>query len=59
MTLADGLLVETRASLEGVTVGKQVDGVYASDMLLTPEQALEHADNIKRAAHIVLQARNR
>jgi hypothetical protein len=53
------MAVETRASLEGVTVGKQVDGVYASDTLMTPEQAMEHADNLTRAAAIVLQARNR
>jgi hypothetical protein len=37
--LSDGLVVEVRASAEGVTAGKQVDGVFASDTLYTPEQA--------------------
>jgi hypothetical protein len=57
LVLADGLVVETRASLDGVTTGKQVDGVYASDTLMTPEQAMQHADDLTRAAAIVLQAR--
>jgi hypothetical protein len=31
--------------------------VYASDTLMTPEQAMQHADDLTRAAAIVLQAR--
>lgn len=35
----DGMTVDVRASKEGVTSGRTVDGVYASDLLMTPEQA--------------------
>jgi hypothetical protein len=34
----DGVEVQVQASVEGVTLGKSVDGVYASDLLLTAEQ---------------------
>jgi hypothetical protein len=38
-TLVDGIELQIHASDEGVTLGKLVDGVYASDLLLTPDQA--------------------
>lgn len=37
----DGIDLQIHASADGVTFGKMVDGVYASDLLLTPEEAQE------------------
>lgn len=48
--LVEGLVIEVRASSDGVTIAKQVDGVYASDMLLTAAQASELADALRAAA---------
>lgn len=53
----DGIEIQIHASDEGVTFGKLVDGVYASDLLLTPEQAMELADALTEAATACIAAR--
>jgi hypothetical protein len=35
----DEIEVRVHASTNGVTFGKVVDGIYSSDLLLTPDQA--------------------
>jgi hypothetical protein len=45
------------ASDEGVTLGKLVDGVYASDLQLTPEQACALADALTEGVARCLAAR--
>lgn len=52
----DGIEVQIRSNESGVTFGKTVEGVYASDLLLTPDEArrlaralLEGADNSEDA----------
>lgn len=39
----DGMTVDVRADNHGVTQGRTVGGIYASDLLLTPDQARELA----------------
>lgn len=53
----DGIEVQANAAQDGVTFGKLVDGVYASDLLLTPEQAMELADALTEGAAKCLAAR--
>jgi hypothetical protein len=50
--VADDLLIDVQASSEGVTCRKSVDGVYASDLLLTPDQAKQYGQAlIEGSAH--------
>jgi hypothetical protein len=37
--MVDGFEVQVHATAEKVDLGKTVDGVYGSDLLLTPDQA--------------------
>lgn len=53
----DGIELQVHAAQDGVTFGKLVDGVYASDLLLTPEQAMELAEALTEAATAVIAAR--
>lgn len=53
----DGIEVRVHASVEGVTLGKLVDGIYASDLVLTPEQAMELADALTEGATACIAAR--
>lgn len=46
----DGMHIDVRADKSGVTCGKTVEGVYASDLLLSPEQALAYAAALQEAA---------
>lgn len=46
----NGIEVQVQASDDGVTVGKTVDGIYASDLLLTPEIAMQLADALTQGA---------
>lgn len=41
--LAHHMAIVVHATASGVSIGKQVDGVFASDTLYTPEQAEELA----------------
>jgi hypothetical protein len=41
--LSTDLCIDVQASTDGVTCRKSVEGVYASDALLTPEQAEQYA----------------
>ena len=52
----DGIEVQVQASADGVTFGKTVEGVYASDLLLTPEQACNLAEALTQAAAKCLAA---
>lgn len=53
----DGIQLQIHVSDDGVTLGKIHDGVYSSDLLLTPEQAMELADALTQAAAKCLAAR--
>lgn len=53
----DGIEVQVHAARDGVTFGKLVDGVYASDLLLTPEQACDIAEALTTGAAKCLAAR--
>lgn len=53
----DGIDVSVHATPRGVIFGKLSDGVYSSDLLLTPEQAMELADALTQAAAKCLAAR--
>ena len=53
----DGLDVQAHAGVEGVTFGKMVDGVYASDLLMTPDQAQQVIDGLTAAKAKCLEAR--
>lgn len=46
----DGIDLQVSSSVDGVTVGRTIDGVYASDLLLTPEQAMEIAEALTEGA---------
>ena len=46
----DGIAVSIHATDRGVILGKLHDGVYSSDILFTPEQAMELADALTEAA---------
>ena len=46
----NGLDLQVQADAEGVNLGKTVDGIYASDLKLTDEQARELAYNLTIAA---------
>lgn len=46
----NGIELLVHASDEGVTIGKTVDGVYSSDLLLTGDEAMALADAITEAA---------
>ena len=39
ITLADGLVIQVVVTHEGISVSKQVDGVFASDTLYDADQA--------------------
>jgi hypothetical protein len=50
--ISDDLLIDVQATSEGVTCRKSVEGVYASDLLLTPEQAKQYGQAlIEGSAH--------
>lgn len=53
----DGIEVRVHADADGVTLGKLVDGIYASDLVLTPEQAMQIADALTEGATRCLTAR--
>ncbi len=40
--ISEDLHIDVQANEEGVTCRKSVEGVYASDLLLTPEQAEQY-----------------
>lgn len=50
--VSDDLLIDVQATSEGVTCRKSVEGVYASDLLLTPNQAEQYGKAlIEASAH--------
>ena len=53
----DGITVDVRADANGVELGKTVDGLYASDLHLTPEQARAIAGALTEGAARCLAAR--
>jgi len=53
----DGFEVRVDASADGVDLGKVSGGIYASDLLLTPEQAMALADALTEGATRCLAAR--
>lgn len=55
--IRDELRVDVKASAESVTFGTYNDAVQASDLVLTPEQAMELADALTQAATRCLAAR--
>jgi hypothetical protein len=54
----DGISLQVHASTEGVDIGKVADTVYSSDLLLTPEQAMELADALTEGAAKCLAERS-
>jgi hypothetical protein len=55
--IRDELQVDVKASAESVTFGTYNDAVQASDLVLTPEQAMEIADALTQGAAKCLAAR--
>jgi hypothetical protein len=55
--IRDELKVDVKASAETVTFGTYNDAVQASDLVLTPEQAMELADALSEAATRCLATR--
>jgi hypothetical protein len=55
--IRDELKVDVKASAESVTLGTYNDAVQASDLVLTPEQAIEIAEALTTAAAAVFAAR--
>jgi hypothetical protein len=53
----DGFELRVDSSNNGVDLGKVSGGIYASDLLLTPEQAMELADALTQGAAHCLAAR--
>jgi len=53
----DGITIDIKADADGVELGKTVDGLYASDLHLTPEQARAIADALIEGAARCLAAR--
>ncbi|MGC1550809.1 MAG: hypothetical protein WA777_19985 [Rhodanobacter sp.] len=53
----DGMTIDVRANRDGVTSGRMVNGVYASDLLMSPEQAIEYAEALTEGAAHCLAAR--
>jgi hypothetical protein len=43
-------LLDVRADAEAVDAGRTVNGIYASDLRLTPEQALAYAAALQEGA---------
>ncbi len=52
----DGIEVQVQADANGVTLGKVHDGVYSSDLLLTPSQAEILAASLQQAARRAREA---
>ncbi len=50
ISLDAGMAIQVHASEQGVSVAKQVDGVFASDTLYTPEQAEQLAAALTEGA---------
>jgi hypothetical protein len=48
--VSDDLQIDVQASPEGVTCRKSVEGVYASDLLLTPDQAEQYGKALIEAS---------
>jgi hypothetical protein len=55
--IRDELRVDVKASADTVTFGTYNDAVQASDLVLTPEQAMELADALTQGATRCLAAR--
>jgi hypothetical protein len=55
--IRDELRVDVKASAESVTFGTYNDAVQASDLVLTPEQAIEIAETLTTGAAKCLAAR--
>jgi hypothetical protein len=55
--IKDELHVDVKADATSVTVGSYNDDVQASDLVLTPEQAMELADALTQGAAHCLAAR--
>jgi hypothetical protein len=53
----NGMTIDVRANRDGVTSGRTVDGIYASDLLMAPEQAIEYAKALTEGATRCLAAR--
>lgn len=50
INVSDDLLIDVQASADGVLIRKSVEGVYASDVLLTPEQAEQYGKALTEGA---------
>ena len=57
IVIRDELRVDVKASAESVTLGTYNNAVQASDLVLTPEQAMELADALTQGAAKSLAAR--
>lgn len=55
--IRDELQIDVKATAESVTFGTYNDAVQASDLVLTPEQAMELADALTQGATRCLAAR--
>lgn len=53
----EGFEIRVDAGANGVDLGKVMSGVYASDLLLTPEQAIELAEALTTGAAKCFAAR--
>ena len=54
----EGFEIRVDAGANGVDLGKVMSGVYASDLLLTPEQAIELAEALTTGAAKCFAARS-
>lgn len=48
--ISDDLVIDVQATSEGVVIRKSVEGVYASDVLLTQEQAEQYGKALTEGA---------
>jgi hypothetical protein len=46
----DGMTLRVEADAQGVTAGRTVDGVYASDLHLTADEAVQYANALNAGA---------
>lgn len=55
----DGIELQIHASDAGVTFGKMIDGIYASDLLLDPSQTLQLIEALTLGVTECLKAQGR
>jgi hypothetical protein len=54
----DGFEVIVHSSAKGITIGKTIDGIYSSDLLMEPEAGSELSEAVDAAVAYCLAARS-